>query len=263
MRKKHWVLAIVLLCALSATILAGCSGSKSADTLDEIKKRGEVTFAMSGGYPPFNSYDKEDKLVGFDVDIAAEVARRMGVTFKPVTTAWDGILEGLVGGRYDAILGSMAITEQRLERVDFSDPYYLDGSQLLVQKSASINSASDLKDATVAIANGTTFADDAKQISGIKEVKTFEDDNQTLQELRSGRVQGVITGYFVAVNAAKEFPNDFKLAGPRLREEKIAVAIRKHNPTFVEAVNKALSEMRADGTYARISEKWFGRDISK
>lgn len=260
---RRWFTAAVLLFALSVSLLAGCSGSAKTDTYDTVKKSGKVTFAMSGGYPPFNYYDKNDKLVGFDVDIATEVAKRMGVTYEPVTTAWDGILEGLIGGRYDAILGSMAITPQRLERVDFSDPYYLDGSQLLVRTEARINAAGDLKEAVVAIANGTTFADDAKKISGIKDVKTFEDDNQTLQELRSDRVQGVITGYFVAVNAAKEFPSDFKLAGPRLRAEEIAVAIRKGNPRFVEAVNKALKEMREDGTYARISEKWFGRDISK
>ncbi|MFZ5827472.1 MAG: ABC transporter substrate-binding protein [Bacillota bacterium] len=258
---RRFIIVVTLLFALSATLLAGCSSS-SGDTLDEIKKRGEVTFAMSGGYPPFNFRDKEDKLVGFDVDIAAEVAKRMGVKFKPVTTAWDGILEGLVGGRYDAILGSMAITEKRLERVDFSDPYYLDGSQMLVRKDATYAKAEDLKGKSVALVTGTTFADDAAKL-GITDVKSFEDDNQTLQELRNGRVEGVITGYFVAVNAVKEFPNDFKLAGPRIREEKIAVAIRKENPKFVAAVNKALKEMRDDGTYARISEKWFGRDISK
>lgn len=260
---RRFIVVFTLLFALSASLLAGCSGSQKADTLDTVKKAGKVTFAMSGGYPPFNFYDKNDKLVGFDVDIAAEVAKRLGVEFEPVTTAWDGILEGLVGGRYDGILGSMAITPARLERVDFSDPYYLDGSQLLVRKDSSITKPEDLKAAVVAIANGTTFADDAKKYAGIKEVKTFEDDNQTLQELRSDRVQGVITGYFVAVNAAKEFPNDFKLAGPRIRSEDIAVAIRKENQRFVEAVNKALKGMRDDGTYARISEKWFGRDISK
>jgi len=259
---SKWIVRMVL-AIFALSVMAGCTSSKNQDTLAQVKKKGEVSFAMSGGYPPFNYYDKENKLVGFDVDIAAEVARRMGVTFKPVTTDWDGILEGLVGGRYDAILGSMAITEQRLERVDFSDPYYLDGSQLLVRKSASIEKADDLKDAVVAIATGTTFEADAKKIAGIKEVKSFQDDNQTLQELRNDRVQGVITGYFVAVNAAKEFPNDFKLAGPRLREEKIAVAIRKNNPEFVKAVNDALKAMREDGTYAKISEKWFGRDISK
>lgn len=256
-----WIVRLVL-AMFALSVVAGCTGSKG-DTLSEVKKKGEVSFAMSGGYPPFNFYDEQNKLVGFDVDIAAEVAKRLGVKLNPVTTAWDGILEGLISGRYDGILGSMAITPQRLERVDFSDPYYLDGAQLLVKKGSGITKAEDLKDATVAIATGTTFADDAKKISGIKETKTFEDDNMTIQELRSGRVQGVITGYFVAVNAAKEFPDDFELAGPRLREEQIAVAIRKDNPEFVKAVNDAIKAMKEDGTYAQISTKWFGRDISK
>lgn len=256
-----WTVRLVL-AMFALSVLAGCTSSKG-DTLSEVKKRGNVVFAMSGGYPPFNYFDEQNKLVGFDVDIAAEVARRLGVESKPVTTAWDGILEGLVSSRYDGILGSMAVTPKRLERVDFSDPYYLDGAQLLVKKGSGITKTDDLKDATVAIATGTTFEDDAKQIAGIKEVKTFEDDNMTIQELRSGRVQGVITGYFVALNAVNKFPDDFELAGPRLRDEQIAVAIRKDNPEFVKAVNDALKAMKADGTYATISTKWFGRDISK
>ncbi len=247
----------------AVSLLAGCAGSQSENTLAQIKELGEVSFAMSGGYPPFNYYDEDGKLVGFDVDIATEVARRMGVKVKHVTTAWDGILEGLIGGRYDGILGSMAITPERLERVDFSDPYYLDGAQLLVRKDSNINGPEDLQDATVALVTGTTFEKDAEKIEGITDVKLFEDDNQTLDELRNGRVDGVITGYFVAVNAVKEFPEDFKLAGKRIREEKIAVAVRKGNEEFLEAINKALADMKADGTYAEISKKWFGRDISK
>lgn len=259
---KKWVSAL-LAAVFALSVLAGCSGRASENTMEAIKKRGEVSFAMSGGYPPFNYRDDKGNLVGFDVDIAEEVAKRLGVKLKPVTTAWDGILEGLTGGRYDGILGSMAITPARLERVDFSDPYYLDGAQLLVSAKSNIASTADLKDATVALVTGTTFADDAKSISGIKDVKTFEDDNQTLSELKNGRVDAVITGYFVAVNAVKEFPSDFKLAGPRIRDEEIGVAIRKGNPEFVAAVNKALADMLADGTYAKISEKWFGIDISK
>lgn len=258
----RWTSRILLLLFMTGVLL-GCTGQKSEDTLAQIKARGEVSFAMSGGYPPFNFYDENDKLTGFDVEIAAEVARRLGVKFKPVTTAWDGILEGLVSGRYDAILGSMAITEARLERVDFSDPYYLDGSQLLVQKGSNINGPNDLQNATVALVTGTTFEADAKGIAGVKDVKLFEDDNQTLQELRVGRVDGVITGYFVAVEAVNKFPNDYRLAGDRIRAEEIGVAIRKGNQAFVDAVNKALQEMKADGTYAAISSKWFGRDISK
>ena len=186
---KRWVTGL-LAAVFALSALVGCSSRASENSMEGIKKRGEVSFAMSGGYPPFNFRDEGGNLVGFDVDIAGEVAKRLGVKLKPVTTAWDGILEGLTGGRYDGILGSMAITPERLERVDFSDPYYLDGSQLLVRAGSNITSTADLKDASVALVTGTTFADDAKKISGIKEVKSFEDDNQTLSELKNQREIG-------------------------------------------------------------------------
>jgi polar amino acid transport system substrate-binding protein len=252
--------ALILVFAVGA--LAGCT-QESGNSLAQITEKGEISFAMSGGYPPFNYYDKDNNLVGFDVDIAAEVARRLGVELKPVTTAWDGILEGLLAARYDGILGSMGITPERLERVDFSDPYYLDGSQLVVRADSSITGPDALQNASVALVTGTTFEADAAAMTGVADVKLFEDDNQTLSELRNGRVDGVITGYFVAVNAVNEFPNDFKLAGDRIRAEEIAVAIRKENADLVSAINEALSAMRQDGTYAQISEKWFGRDISQ
>lgn len=89
---------------------------------------------MSGGYPPFNFYSDTNELVGFDVDVAREVAARLGVALKPVTTEWSGIIEGLRSGVYDGILGSMAVTEDRLKVVNFSTPYYYSGAQMMVKR---------------------------------------------------------------------------------------------------------------------------------
>lgn len=122
-------------------------GEKTAndDSLDRIKKAGKIKFAMSGGYPPFNYFNDKDELTGFDVDIGKEVAKRLGVTYEPVTTDWSGILEGLRSGRYDGIFGSMAITEERSKVVDFTDPYYYSGAQLIVRNDSKINGSDDLK----------------------------------------------------------------------------------------------------------------------
>ncbi|MFZ5989735.1 MAG: transporter substrate-binding domain-containing protein [Bacillota bacterium] len=115
------------------------------DSLERVKKAGKISFAMSGGYPPFNYFTENDELTGFDVEIGKEVARRLGVEYEPVTTDWSGILEGLRSGRYDGIFGSMAITEDRLKVVDFTDPYYYSGAQLIVRNDSKINSPDDLK----------------------------------------------------------------------------------------------------------------------
>ena len=114
-------------------------------SLERVKKAGKIRFAMSGGYPPFNYFTEKDELTGFDVDIGKEVAKRLGVEYEPVTTEWSGILEGLRSGRYDGIFGSMAVTEKRLEVVDFTNPYYYSGAQLIVRNDSKINGPEDLK----------------------------------------------------------------------------------------------------------------------
>jgi ABC-type amino acid transport substrate-binding protein len=111
---------------------------------ERVKRAGEVRFAMSGGYPPFNYYNDQNQLTGFDVEIAQAVCEELGVKYIPVTTAWDGIIEGLRAKRYDGVWGSMAITEERLKVVDFSDPYYLSGAQLLVKKGSFIKGPESL-----------------------------------------------------------------------------------------------------------------------
>lgn len=114
-------------------------------SLDRVKKAGKITFAMSGGYRPFNYYTDEDVLTGFDIDIGKEVAKRLGVSYEPITTDWSGIVDGLRSGRYDGIFGSMAITEERSKVVDFTDPYYYSGAQLIVRNDSKISSPDDLK----------------------------------------------------------------------------------------------------------------------
>lgn len=108
------------------------------NSLQRVQEKGEITFAMSGGYPPFNYFTAEDKLTGFDVEIGQAVAKHLGVKYTPVTTEWSGILEGLRSGRFDGIFGSMAVTEERLETVDFTNPYYLSGAQLFVREESPI-----------------------------------------------------------------------------------------------------------------------------
>jgi ABC-type amino acid transport substrate-binding protein len=114
-------------------------------SLQRVLDAGEITFAMSGGYAPFNYFDDNDELTGFDVEIGMAVAEKLGVTYTPITTDWSGIVEGLRSGRYDGIFGSMAITDEREEIVDFTDPYYYSGAQLIVRDDSKIEGVEDLK----------------------------------------------------------------------------------------------------------------------
>jgi len=234
---------------------AGCGGKDSGDT---------IVFVGSGGYPPFNFINEKDEVIGFDVDVAAEIADRLGMTLDYQTSAWDGLIEGLRAGRFDGILGSMAITAEREEQVDFSIPYYYSGAQLIVKKDSGISAPEDLAgDAVVGLVTGTTFEEDAANL-GV-EAQLYEDDNQTLMELVNGRVDGVITDRVVGLNAIAKINggDQLTLAGDLMRKEMMAVAFQQDDP-LKDEVDKVLQEMHEDGTLSEISAKWFnGEDITK
>ncbi len=255
--KKFFVFSLVLLLSV---VVFGCS-SGAGNTYEEVKERGYISFAMSGGYPPFNYYNDNNELVGFDVEIAAEIANRLGVESRPVTTAWDGILVGLQAGDYDGILGSMAITEERQQRADFSDPYYYSGAQLVVRADSDIETLEDMEGLEIAVVTGTTFADVVEELGAT--AVFFDGDDMTLRELDRGNVDGVITDFLVGLMAVEEFGYDFEFVGEWLYTERLAVAFRQGDDELREAVNEALAEIIADGTYEEISYRYFGEDISQ
>jgi len=222
-----------------------------------------VKFAGSGGYPPFNFMTESNDVDGFDVDVAKEIAKRLNLELDYVTTAWDGIIEGLRAGRYNGILGSMAITEERLKIVDFSDPYYYSGAQIIVHKDSGIKGISDINsDTLIGVVTGTTFVEDIEEMGA--QPRFYEDDNQTLMELLNGRIDAVISDRVVAVNAINKISGgkDLILAGELLRKEKCAIAFQKDDALKAQ-VDVILAEMRTDGTLSDISKKWFnGLDIT-
>lgn len=263
MFQKKIIPVVVMLLMLAGITVSGCSqdtGSQT-DSLQRVKDAGEITFSMSGGYPPFNYYNDENQLVGFDIDVCQEVADRLGVEFKPVPNEWSGIIEGLRSGVYDAILGSMAITEERKKVVDFSVPYYYSGAQVVVHKDSPLQSVEELKGKSIGLVTGTTFENDAVALGA--EVKLYKDDNQTLMELNNGNLDAVITDRIVGINAMNGEKFDVTLLGDPVRSEEIAVAFRQEDDTLREAVDQILQEMHEDGTLTELSLKWLKVDVTE
>ncbi len=268
MRKKFPIrLASVLMFTLLLGLLVGCSASGDAgkkgttpeSSLDKIKSAGKITFAMSGKYPPFNFYNDKNELVGFDVEIGQEIAKRIGVKAEPIASDWDGLIAGLLTNKFDMILGSMAITPERLQKVNFSDPYYRSGAQIIVPDNSSITGPSDLKGKTVGVGLGTTYETKARELGAI--VKTYKGDPDIFADMLNKRLDADITDKIVGINAIKQNNYPFKLVGDLLYVENMGIAIRKEDTDLLNAVNKALTDMKADGTYEKISKKWFGVDI--
>lgn len=255
---------LILFVLLSTTVITAC-GNKNETTLEKVQRTKEMTFAMTGAYPPFNFINEDGELQGFDIDIANALAEKLGAEAVPKTTLWDGIVAGLQGKRFDTIIGSMAITEEREEQVGFTEPYYIDGAQLFVTEDSTISGIEDIGDGTIGIVTGTTFQDFLINDMNIKEsnIKQFESDVDNIKSLEMGRIDGLVTAKLVGMNGAKNYEASIKPAGEPLYEERCAIAVRKEDEDLLLALNKALQEIKEDGTYADISKKWFGSDISQ
>jgi polar amino acid transport system substrate-binding protein len=246
----------------SAAVKAQPSKAKAAPVAYTTVEPGKFICSMSGKYRPFNFYDETNTLVGFDVDICNAVAKDLGLEAAPVTGAFTTLIAGLQSNRFDAIIGSMANTPERLKQVDFTEPYYSTGAYFFVKKGSSIKDAKGLKNANVGVALGTTFEKYARTLPGVSKVTTYEATVDALKDLDAGRVDVVIAqgfiGKFLAINAKLQI----EAVGEVLFPDIAAIPVNKKNPELTLAINKSLAKIRSNGAYAKISIKWFGEDIS-
>jgi polar amino acid transport system substrate-binding protein len=231
----------------------------SARPYDAIKKSGTIVIATEGQFAPFNFF-QGSKLTGFEVDVANAIAAKMGLKVEWKTIGFDALLAGLNQDRWDMVIASHGITEERAKAVTFADPHYCSGG-VIISKDGAIKTAADLAGKTVAVQTGTTYLDNVKKVPGVKEVKNFPQDTDARGALMTGRVDAWVTDRFAGKAALEANPAGGLKLGGFLFVERIAAAVAKGNTSLVTEVNKALAAIQADGTYAAISNKWFKEDI--
>lgn len=248
----------LLLATLSLTVAA-------ADLLDTVKARGTLKIAMEGTYPPFNFKDqKTNQLEGFDVDIAKLLAAKLGVKPEFVTSEWSGILAGLSAGKYDVIVNQVGVTPKRQETFDFSDPYTISAAQLIIRKNETraFNSLEDLKGKKLGVGQGSNYEEKAKSVAGV-EVRSYPGAPEYLQDLAAGRVDAALNDSLMVAYLLKNSTLPIKAGAPIGELAKNGIPFQKGNPKFQAALNNALAAIIKDGSFAKVSAKWFGRDVSK
>jgi polar amino acid transport system substrate-binding protein len=243
---------------LLVLMLTACGSSEGVGKW-KLREEGTLTFAMSGLYKPYN-FRQQGELTGFDVEIGKALAKEMGLKPKPVTNPFETIVAGLQTRKYDAVIGSMGITEERKKAVDFSKPYYRSGAQIFVdQGNQDIQSPEDLKGKTIGVVKATTYKDEALKYSD--DIKEYTSDVTALQDLPTGRVDAVITDEGLGDYAILHDHLPIDKVGKPLTQDEMGIAVRKGNPQLVKAINQALDRIVENGTYDQISQKWFRRNI--
>lgn len=255
--RHHLRAAATVSCALALT---SCSTGGGAQGDKRLVNEGELVVAMSGEFQPF-SYFENNELTGFDYDIAVAIAEEMGLTLKTETAAVSSLIQGLQSHRYDALIASLSPTDKRKEVVDFTESYYSSGAQYFVTNDSDCEAFDIKSHAKVGVANGTTYAEYLTDQGFTGEVVSLESDSLALEDTEAGRLDGTITDQLVGLYQIKKAERDMRACGDPLYTEGPAIAVAKDSP-LKDEINAALTTIKDDGTYADISQKWFGEDIS-
>jgi len=272
MRKKLLFLVVSLLFVLAAcgTTTNGSNSHKQGNQatgteslLEQIKAEGKIKIGTEGTYAPFTFHDSSGKLTGFDVEIAEEIAKRLGVKAEFIETQWDGMFAGLDSKRFDMIANQVSIRPDRQKKYDFSDPYIASKGVLIVNKdNNTIKSFDDLKGIKVAGTFTNSFKDKVVEHGGV--LVPVEGFNQAIDLIASKRVGATINDSLSFYDLKKQKPDvPVKVVAEYTLADQNAIMFRKGHQDLIDAVNKALSDMKQDGTYLKISEKYFGVDVSK
>ncbi|WP_144548598.1 transporter substrate-binding domain-containing protein [Bacillus sp. X1(2014)] len=241
-------------------VLAGCGSAKETNTSE--KKQEEFVYAMSGLFKPFN-YKEDGKLTGFDVEIGEALAKKMDMKPKAITFPFETIIQGLRDKKFDAILGSMTVTEERLKAVDFTNPYYKSGSRIFVSADNNdIQSKEDLKGKKIGVTPATVYEKLAKELTDQDKVMVYSQGDMTaLMDLATGRVDAVICDDIFGKVGVTQGNLRIKPIDELLQVDNQAIATNKDDKELTKKINKALDEIIADGTYEKISIKWFGYNL--
>ncbi|HEY6145081.1 MAG TPA: amino acid ABC transporter substrate-binding protein [Solirubrobacterales bacterium] len=253
---RLWAAAAALQLALAGAALAG-------DTLAAVQSSGELRIGTEGTYAPFTYHDGANKLVGFDVEIGEAVAGKLGVKPVFVEGKWDGLIAGLDANRYDAVINQVGITDQRKQKYDFSAPYIVSKAVLIVRDdNTDIKDFADLKGKRAAQSLTSNYAAMATEAGA--ELLGTNGFDESVQLVLTKRADATINDSLSFLDFKKQKPDaPVKIVAEQEDSAASGIIVRKGDPEFVAALDKALEEIKADGTYQTIADKYFGQDVSR
>ena len=272
MKRRTFISLMGVLAAAGVLGLTGCSSKDTASStagpaplnkLDSIQKSGKLVVALEGAWQPWSYHDSSDTLVGYDVEVSRAIAEKLGVEPEYVESDWDSLFAGLDAGRYDMVCNGVEVTEERAKTYAFTTPYGYIHTALAVRKdNEDIHSFEDLKGKTTANSLASTYMELAESYGAtVQGIDTLE---ETIQLLTAGRIDATLNADVSFYDYLNVHPDaDFKLVAQTAEASHVAIPVLKSEDTaYLDALNTAIEELRADGTLKTLSEKYFGQDIS-
>lgn len=278
MKRRTFISMMSVMAAAGVLTLSGCSNSSTstaasagassaagsaADQLAAIQASGKLIVALEGAWQPWSYHDESDTLVGYDVEVSRAIAEKLGVEPEYVESDWDSLFAGLDAGRYDMVCNGVEVTEERAKTYAFTTPYGYIHTALAVRKdNEDIHSFEDLKGKTTANSLASTYMELAESYGAtVQGIDTLE---ETIQLLTAGRIDATLNADVSFYDYLNVHPDaDFKLVAQTAEASHVAIPVLKSEDTaYLDALNTAIEELRADGTLKTLSEKYFGQDIS-
>ena len=251
---------------MAALVLTGC-GKKEAPAVPATAPAKAIVIGLDDNFPPMGFRNDKNELIGFDIDLAKEAGKRLGaaVSFKPID--WNAKEAELNGNRIDVLWNGLTITEERKANILFTKPYLENRQIIVVAEKSPIKTKAQLSGAIVGVQEGSSAVEaiqkDAATAKSIKELKKFGDNVTALMDLSVGRLDALVVDEVVGRYYTAKKPGEYRVLDENFGTEDYGVGTRKGDTELAAKLDKALNDMKADGTAAKISTQWFGKDIVK
>jgi polar amino acid transport system substrate-binding protein len=256
------ILSLLIILALAVTTVFAATQDNS---LNYIKEKGVFVLGLDDSFPPMGFRDQEGEITGFDIDLAKEVCKRMGVELKTQPVDWNAKILDLNSKNIDVIWNGLTITDERKKNVEFSKPYIANRQIIIVKAGSGIDTKADLAGKTIGLQFGSSADDavksDPKTMKSMGEIIKFEDNVQALMDLGIGRIDAVVVDEILGRYYISQKEGVYAVASDYFTEEEYGIGFRKDDKAFAAEVDRILDEMVKDGAAAAISNKWFGKDI--
>ena len=262
--------SLLMLSLTAGVLLSGCGNKDSAPAAQSAAAPAmptKIVIGLDDNFPPMGFRNEKNELVGFDISMAQEATRRMGIEaeFKPID--WSAKEAELNGKRVDMLWNGLTITEERKKNIAFTAPYMENHQIIVVPAGSSIKAKTDLAGKVVGAQDGSSAVDAVKKeeavFKSLKEFKTFGDNVTALMDLSAGRLEAVVVDEVVGRYYVAKKPDQYVVLEENFGTEDYGVGVRKDDAELLGKLDKALGEMKADGAAARIAEQWFGKNIIK